>query len=391
MFRSIVLSKVLITFIFLSACVEKEAPAPPPPPEIEVVEVQKQDIPIFREYIGQIYGEVDIPIRARVEGFLEEMHFDEGFPVRKGQLLYVIDSQPFEASVASQRSRLAEAKTELVRAESELARYEPLVQQKAVSQSDYDATKAQYEAAQASVEAAEANLELELINLSYTKINSPIAGFIGKTKAKIGEFVGRSPNPVILNTVSKASNIRVEFFLTEAEYLRFVREYVLQESSGQYKTTANSEEEVPLELILADGSLHKHKGKVDFVDREVVSKTGSLLVQATFPNPNNLLKPGQFAKIRAKVTTREGALLIPQRSVSEMQGQFSIFVVKDNNEVEFRRIVPGEKVKDMWVIEDGLDSSDKVVLSGVQKIKSGMEVNPVLTEFDSHSSETESE
>ena len=192
---------ILFGILFLTGCKEEEAAVPPPPPQISVIDVMTKDVPVYQEYVGQVYGELDIPVRARVEGFLETIDFLEGNKVSKGDLLYTIDSQPFEANVASYKSRVAEANTELVRAEAELNRYEPLVEKNAVSKSDYDAAKAQYGAAIASLDAANANLELAEIELGYCNIYSPITGIIGKTEAKVGEFVGRSPNPVILNTI----------------------------------------------------------------------------------------------------------------------------------------------------------------------------------------------
>ncbi len=233
---------------------------------------------IYQEFVGQVYGLKDISIRARVEGFLEGIYFDEGRGVKKGQLLYTIESQPFEADVAAKMSLLAEAKIMFVNAESELNRIRPLAEINAVSQSDLDAAVARFEASQASVEAAEANLRAAQIQLSYTKIKAPISGIIGKTKAKVGDFVGREPNPVILNVVSRIDVILVEFFLTESEYLIVAREW------NKNKELEEVEREEPyLELILSDGSIHNHKGIVEFIDREVDPTTGSILLQASFP------------------------------------------------------------------------------------------------------------
>ena len=216
---------VLIVSVLISSCNEKQKQEKQQPQEIQVVEVIQKDVPIYSEFVGQAYGLYDIPIRARVEGFLEGIHFSEGQGVKKGQLLYVIDAQPFIADVASQQSKVAEAKTVLVNAEKELNRYKPLAERNAVSKSDLDAAQATYDAAQASVEAAKANMKMSQINLSYTRMKSPIRGVIGRTEAKVGEFVGREPNPVILNTVSRIDTIRVQFFITEGQYLRLAKEY----------------------------------------------------------------------------------------------------------------------------------------------------------------------
>ncbi|NOQ96218.1 MAG: efflux RND transporter periplasmic adaptor subunit, partial [Desulfobacterales bacterium] len=252
---------------------------------------------MYQEFVCQIYGFKDIAIRARVEGFLEEIHFKEGSRITKNTLLYTLESQQFEAAVAAKMSRVAEAQTMLAKAESDLNRIRPLARQKAVSQSDLDAAVALHEAAISSVKAAEANLRAAKIQLGYTKIYSPLSGIIGKTKAKVGDFVGRSPNPVILNTVSRIDTILVQFFITETQYLLLVRRYLSRNDSAD-----RDREEAHLELILADGSLYEHKGKADFIDRQVDPTTGAMLIQASFPNPDELLRPGQFARVKAKVT-----------------------------------------------------------------------------------------
>ena len=346
-------------------------------PEIPVYKIIAEDVPIYQEFVGQVYGLKDISIRARVEGFLEGIYFDEGRVVKKGQLLYTIESQPFEADVAANMSLLAKEKTMHVNAESELNRIRPLAEINAVSQSDLDAAVARFDASQASVEAAEANLRAAQIQLSYTTIYSPISGIIGKTKAKVGDFVGREPNPVILNVVSRIDVILVEFFLTESQYLIFAR------AINKNKELKKAERRGPnLELILSDGSVHNHKGKVEFVDREVDPTTGSILVQASFPNPEGLIRPGQFARINASVRTIKNGILIPQRSVMEMQGINNVYVINNENKVELRRIVVGPTIDSFWLIEEGLSNGERVIYEGLQKVKPGMTVNPVLTKVE---------
>ncbi len=352
-------------------------------PKIPVYKITAEDVPIYQEFVGQVYGLKDISIRARVEGFLEGIYFDEGRAVKKGQLLYTIESQPFEAEVAAKMSLLAEAKTLLVNAESELNRIRPLAEINAVSQSDLDAAVARFEASQASVEAAEANLRAAQIQLSYTKIKAPISGIIGKTKAKVGDFVGREPNPVILNVVSRIDVILVEFFLTESQYLRFVREL------NKNKELKEVEREEPyLELILSDGSVHNHKGKVEFVDRDVDPTTGAILVQASFPNPESIIRPGQFARINALIRTIKNGILIPQRSMMEMQGIYNVYIINNENKVELRRLTVGPTIDSFWLVEEGLKNGEKVVYEGLQKVKPGMTVNPVLTKVERNNKET---
>jgi len=371
--------------LLVGSCKEK-AKEVQPPPEIKVVKVIQKDTPIYKEFVGQMYGLKDIPIRARVEGFLEKIYFDEGMRVYKGQLLYSVDPEPFLADVAAEKSKLAEAKTLLVNAENELARYKPLAEINAVSQSDLDAAQASRDAAVAGVDAAKANLKLSEIRLGYAQIYSPIQGVIGKTEAREGEFVGKSPNPVILNTVSRIDTIRVQFFLTEAEYLGLVKEFINnpnEEDKKNKKKVEESEADYKLDLILSDGSTYDQKGKVDFVNRNVDPTTGSMLVQAHFPNPDKLLRPGFYAKIKAQMQNVEGALLVPQRCIIELQGQYSVFVVKDDNIVESRQVTVGERLGDLWLIKDGLEAGEQIVIDGLQKVGSGLKVNPSLIEFES--------
>ena len=304
---------VSILSLVVGSCSQKQAEAPPLQ-DIPVVKVMQQDVPIYSEFVGQVYGYSDIPIRARVAGFLTGIHFDEGTKVNKGQLLYTVDPEPLQAQVATQESLLAEAKTELAKAKSDLNRIKPLAEINAVSQSDLDAAQAKYDAAISLVDARQSNLNFANINLSYCWIKSPISGIIGKTNAKVGEFVGQAPNPVILNTVSTIDSVHVEFYLTEADYIRLAREFAAKNESG------NPEKKRTLNLILADGSKFNHNGYVNFINRQVDAQTGSLLVQATFPNTEGLLKPGQYAKVVVKMKDVKDALLVPQRCVMETQG-----------------------------------------------------------------------
>lgn len=369
----------VLTMLITLSCKQADQ-APPPPPEIPVVLVKEQTVPIYQDFVGQIFGFKDIDIRARVEGFLVGMHFQEGGRVTKGQLLYSIDPQPFQAKVAAQMSYVAEAKTMLAKAESDLGRVRPLAEMNAVSKSDLDAAIASYEAAVSSLEAANANLESAKIELSYTKIYSPITGTIGKSQAKVGDFVGRYPNPVVLNTVSDIETVLVEFFLSENEYLRLSRRAFLNLKEGE-KFQPNTEPN--LDLILSDGSIHNHKGSLNFVDREVNPSTGSILIQASFPNPEKILRPGQFARVRAKIDEFENARIVPQSTVIEIQGKFNVFIVGDSSKVAMQQVEVGPVFKDFRIIKSGVGLNDKVVFEGVQKIRSGMVVNPKITEYQS--------
>ena len=347
------------------------------------MEVQKQNVQTYIDFVGQIYGEVDIPIRARVHGFLEGIHFLEGSQVKKDQLLYTIDQQEYETQVARQLSVLAEAKTAFAKAESDLGRIKPLADINAVSKSDLDAAQAEYGAALAYVDAAEANLDLARIQLSYCYVKSPITGLIGKPNAKVGEFVGQSPNPVILNSVSLIDNVRVEFFLTEADYLKLAKEIL---DRREMQDTTRMRDESKIVLILSDGSVHPYNGRYDFINREVDEQTGSLLVQASFENPDQLLRPGQFAMVRVEVS-QEDALLVPQRCLSGMLGQFSLTDVNDSSEVVIKQVETGVMYNEYSIIKSGVNEGEKVVLEGIQKVRPGMKVTPKLTEFKSRYSD----
>lgn len=351
-------------------------------PEIPVVKVIQENVPVYQDFVGQVYGKYDIPIRARVSGFLDAIHFNEGTFVNKGELLYTIETEPYEAALAGELSNLAEAKTQLAKAESDLGRIVPLAKINAVSKSDLDATQAEYNAAVANVDAVESSVEIARINLSYCNVKSPIHGLIGKTMAKVGEFVGQNPNPVILNTVSTIDTIHVEFYLSESDYIGIAKKFVesaRQSKEGDSIKKLNKKQD--LELILSDGSVFDHKGSVRFIDRQVNPQTGTLLIQTQFPNPEELLRPGQFAKVRAKMKVLHDAIVVPQRCVSEYQGTHSIFVVTDDNMVLNKQITVGPKFEDYWVISNGLEANDKVVIDALQKVKDSLVIKPKVVTF----------
>lgn len=377
---------ITIATCFLVSCNSNNASTKAPNPEITVIEAAQKDVPIYRDFVGQVYGSSDIPIRARVSGFLEGIHFREGSMVKKGQLLYTIDQQTYKAKVAVEQSGLAEAQTSLVKAESDLNRMKPLAEINAVSKSDLDAAVAQYEAVEAYVDAAKSSLELAKIDLGYCSVKSPIDGLIGKTKAKRGEFVGQNPNPVILNTVSITDSILVEFFISESDYIELARKAI---SIEEGKTVRPENYNPDIRLILADGSTYKEQGSINFIDRSVDPNTGSILIQAVFPNIDGLLRPGLYAKVRIKVNVAKNAILIPQRCVIELQGLYSVYVVNDSSRIETKQIIVGPRINDYWLIEQGLETGDKVVIDALQKVSEGAIVKPKVIEFKSKNKETQ--
>jgi len=376
---------VLIPVLTLlnTGCKEKSAGAVPIP-NVQVIEVIQQDIPVIEEFVGQTYGLYDIALQARVDGYLEGIYFEEGRRVRKGQLLYTIETDPYDAKVAVAQGQLAEANTQLVKAESDLVRIKPLAEQNAVSQSDLDAAVAQRDAALAGVDAAEANLESANIELGFTKVYSPINGVIGKTEVYPGDYVGRGITNVVLNEVSRIDTILVNFHLPEEKYLEIARFL----SAMDPNVIENQSSSRALTLILSDGSVYPEDGKIRFINRQVNATTGTILLQASFPNTNMILRPGQFAKVQGVIDYIQGGLLIPQRCVQEMQGNYNVFVVNENDEIEFRKIEVSSTYETSFVIvSSGLVPGERVVYEGLQKVKSGTKVNPVLADISNSQSE----
>jgi len=359
--------------LFGISCDRKEEAPTLIPPDVSVYVTKASDVPIYKEYVGETLGYKDIDIAARVEGYLEGIHFEEGSKVKAGDLLYSIERQVYEANVAEKLGNLAAQVTRMANAQSDLNRYEPLVKENAISEIEYDSAKARYDASVSSVEAAEASLDAAQIQLGYTTIYSPIDGIIGKTNAKVGDFVGGGPTQSVLNTVSTVDPILVQFFITENEYLYFARKF----SEEQLEESHTNK----LQLILSDDTIYGYMGKPDFIDRSVDTKTGAILIQSSFPNPKELLRPGQFAKIKAIIEFIKDGILVPQRCVTELQGLFSVYVVDENNKVQNRRVETGATIGQFWLIRSGLEPGEKVIYEGLQLAKEGAVVNPIVEEI----------
>jgi RND family efflux transporter MFP subunit len=378
--------------------------AEPTPPEVEVVALEQKDIPIYREWIGTLDGLVNAAIRSQVTGYLLTQDYPEGSFVRKGQLLFQIDPRPLQAAADQAKGQLAQANGQLALAqaqyqqsEAQLAsaeanqrkaqfdenRYIPLAKEHAVTQQDLDnavqsndsakaqvkmataqieAAKAQIEAASAAVEAAKASLEAANVNLGFTKLYSPIDGIAGNAQIQIGNLVNPAANAV--TTVSTVDPIKVTFAVSEQEYLRL---------SKQYKPTDPTP---PLELILADGTVYPHPGKYAFAGRQVNQSTGAIEATGLFPNPGNILRPGQYGKVRVAVETLRGALLVPLQAVSELQGSYEVAALDGNDAVSIKTIHVGDQVGAWWVVSDGLNPGERVIVDGIQKVGPGMHVKP---------------
>ena len=352
---------VVIALTGATAC--KDDPPPPPPPTVKVATVLQRDVPIYVEAVGQTRGATEIEVRARVEGYLESVDFQEGTPVRKGQLLYTIDRRPFEAALAQARGQLAQAQAGLARARQDVERYEPLVAKNAIPREQYETAVSARSAAEAAVEAASAAAERAALDLGYTRVVAPEAGLVGRTEVYPGTLVGRGES-TLLTRISQVGAIHVRFSIPEREYLRYAR-------AGQARGGPQDASRLPLQLVLGDGSVHPHPGRLVFVDRNVDPATGTILIEAAFPNPGGIVRPGQFARIRAAVEVKRGAILVPQRAVQELQGIQNVAVVGAGDSVDIRQVRAGDRVGTLWVVDSGLSAGDRIVVEGLQKVRPG--------------------
>ncbi len=366
MHRPIPLVSFLALPALLASCDEPKAVAAPPPPEVKVAVVLQRDVPVYVEMIGETRGNAEIEIRARVEGFIESVDYPEGSLVEKGQLLYTLDSRPFVARVAASKASQAEAEAQLARAHQDVARYEPLVAKNAISREQYETAVALEKAAQVVLEATKALVEQAEIDLSYTKVMAPEAGLAGRTEVYAGTLVGRGQS-TLLTRISRIDPVHVRFTFPERDYLAYARKR--GDRAGN-----DAGADVAFELLLTDGTTHPQPGKMVFLDRNVDAITGTIMAEAAFPNPGNILRSGQYARVRAKVEEKKGAILVPQRAVQETQGVFSVMVAAQGDTVEQRLVTPGQRIGSLWVISSGLKAEDRVVIEGLQKIRPGVKV-----------------
>jgi len=349
----------------------KKKPPPPAPPEVFVLTLKPQDTPVYKEWIGTLDGLVNAQIRAQVTGYLLTQNYAEGSQVKKGDLLFQIDPRPFEAALSQANAKLAQDQAQQSRTHWDVERYEPLAKKNAISQQEYiNAVQADL-GAQSQVKADEALVQTAQLNIEFTKITSPIDGLAGIALAQIGDLVG--PGGSLLTTVSTINPIKVYFITSEQAYLTYRRQYT------NATERATHEQELELQLVLADGSVYPEKGKFVFAGREVNPTTGTIQLNGLVPNPDAILRPGQFARVRAKTQTRKDALLVPQRAVSELQGSYQVALVNDENgtnKVHLQSVTVGERNGSDWIIEKGLKPGDRVVVEGTQKALEGAVVNP---------------
>jgi membrane fusion protein (multidrug efflux system) len=334
---------------------------------VYVTAVAQRDVPVYLELVGQAKGFQDVDIRARVEGYLEKVSFNEGTFVRQGDPLYEIDRKPLEATLAQAKADQATAEARLSKANNDVARYTPLVAKQAVSKQELDNALAEQDASRSQVEAGKAAVEKATLDLSYTRIASPINGLIGTTQVKAGNLVGRGES-TLLTTVSQIDPMLFLVGVTEADYLRIAR----RAPSAATSQTPRGREGI--ELTLSDGTKYPQTGRVNTVERAVDPTTGTLGVELLFPNPQQILRPGQYGRVRILLDTKAGALLIPQRAVQELQNLYSVAIL-EGDKVAFRNVKVGQRVDSLWVIEEGLKPGEQVVVEGLQRIQDGMTVS----------------
>jgi membrane fusion protein (multidrug efflux system) len=350
------------------ACGGETAPATPPPPEVLVATVEQRDVPVVTELVGQTKGSQDVEIRARVEGYLDDVAFVEGSIVRKGQLLYRIDPKPLQATLANARADLATAQARLAKTNNDVNRLRPLAARQAVSQQELDNAIAAQDAAKAQVDAQTASVDKAQLDLGYATITSPINGMVGTTLVRAGNLVGRGES-TLLTTVSEIDPILFTAGISEAEYLRIARraDDLKKERGGK---------PVPVDLVLADGGVHSQQGRVDAIERAVDPATGTLSVQFRFANPGGLIRPGQFGRARFVLETKKNALLVPQRAVQELQSLYSVAVTGSDNKLDVKTVTVGPRIGTQWVIESGLTAGERVVVEGAQRVRPGTIVAP---------------
>jgi membrane fusion protein (multidrug efflux system) len=351
-----------------------KAPAKPAGFALPVIaaEVLVRDTTNFFENIGQTRGAQDVEIRARVAGFLESVNFTEGTLVASNALLYTIDRRPFEAALAQAEGGLAQVEVAWQKARNDTNRLGPLWEKNAISRQQYDDALAAERAAAANVQATRAAAEAARIQLGYTEIRAPLEGLVGATEVKPGNLVGQG-STTLLTTLSSLDPIHVRFSVSEKVYLDWRRKH--GGSDEQSRKAADG----AFELILADGSAHPQRGGVVFADRQVDPTTGTLLLEVAFPNPDRIVRPGQFARVRFPIAVFPNAVLVPQRAVTELQATYSVFVVGAGSKAEFRKITPGPRVGAFYVVNEGLKAGEEVVVEGIQKLQNGVPLAVTLT------------
>ena len=354
--------------IFVSACNKSQATAATPVPEVEVVMVEQRDVPVYSEWVATLDGYVNAEIRPQVSGYIIRQDYTEGSLVRKGQVLFEIDPRPFSAALDRAKGDLAQAQAQLGKSTLDVERDTPLAEAKAIAKSQLDNEVQAKLGAQAAVESGRAAVEQAALNLEWTKVTSLVDGIAGIAQVQIGNLVGANS---ILTSISQVEPIKAFFPISEHEYL-------VAQSQGNSITSQHSIRffGTTVELILADGRVYPQKGKVLLADRQVDANTGTIRIIAAFPNPGNILRPGQYGRVRVETNLQKGALLLPQSAVAQSQGSYQVAIVGSDHKVSMRTVKPGETVGTMWVIDEGLKPGEQVAAEGPQKLREGTLVTP---------------
>lgn len=360
----------LVLILAVGGCTPAKRAAQAGPPDVMVMEVIQQDVPIYADWIGTLDGMVNAKIHAQVSGYLKSQNYQEGTLVHKGDLLFEIDPRPFQAALARARGEMDQAKANLDLTEIDVKRYTPLAKDNAISQQELDDAIQANKAAQAALETAQAAVHQAELNLEFTRITSPIDGIAGIAEAQVGDLVG--PNSADLTAVSTVDPIKVYFPISEQEYMLAMENRIAQGRGDMTSGRSTNN----LELVLANGETYPHKGTIIIADRQVNIKTGTIRIAGTFPNPQFILRPGQYAHVRLPIRLLSGALLVPQRAVVETQGSYHVVVVDKDNRVSLRTVQTGERSGPLWIITQGLQPGERVVIEGIQKARAGAVVNP---------------
>jgi membrane fusion protein, multidrug efflux system len=357
--------------VLFSGCNEKkEAAATPPPPPVIVAAVEPRNVPIVDEWIGRLDGSDNVDVRARVQGYVQEIAYNEGTVVNEGDVLLRLDARPYEAELAQAQAKLAEAQANQEKTDQEEQRQTDLFNKKVTSDRDYRNAVQANSAAKATVDASHAAVDQAELNLEYATIKSPIKGIVGRRTFTVGNFVPAGSGGTEITKISTVDPIELRFGFSEKEYLEWAEDI----SALLAKPLEQRDED--FELIRADGKVHPYKGRLFAADRAVDPNTGTIWITAIFPNPGNILRPGQFARVRLKVEERTGALAVLQRAVVEMQGKNFVWVVDDANKASMRSVTVGPRIGSDWIIDNGLKAGDRVVVEGLQMLTEGGSVQP---------------
>ena len=362
-------TKTALAFLLLGviSCKEKKQVQEQVAPEVMTVSAIQKTVPVYGEYVGETYGKADVAINAQVDGTIVGIHFTEGSYVQKGQLLYTLDDETLRNRYSQAEARYAQANTMMVRAKSDLDRVEPLAAMKALSQRELDAAKAAYQASKSEVDVAAGGLKNAKIDLGDATIEAPISGIIGFSKLQVGDHASKLSLGEPLNTVSSVDEIRVRFTISEDEYLEYARRS--KDNKGFMVT-----DKIPVSLILSDGSFYDQTGSINITNRQIDPSTGSFLVQAIFPNPNRLLRPGQFVKVRLQKDLYPDAIVVPQQAINQLQNKYQVFVIDDSSKLQPKLITVGNRVGSNWIVKEGLNAGEQVAIIGSMMLRPAMQV-----------------